>query len=63
MCEESTSLSTPFGSCHYHERRASGRRRGSQGLAVRGQVRVVAAVATRLAPTVGAELAPKDVVA
>ncbi|WNZ60535.1 hypothetical protein QEG98_31860 [Myxococcus sp. MxC21-1] len=52
-----------FGSCRYHERRASGRRRGSEGLVVRGQVRVVAAVATRLAPTVGAELAPKDIIA
>ncbi|WP_373283979.1 ISNCY family transposase [Myxococcus virescens] len=52
-----------FGSCRYHERRASGRRRGSEGLVVRGQVRVVAAVATRLAPTAGAELAPKDIIA
>lgn len=50
-----------FGSCRYHERRASGRRRGSEGLVVRGQVRVVAAVATRLAPASGVELAPKDV--
>ena len=52
-----------FGSCRYHERRASGRRRGSEGLVVRGQVRVVAAVATRLAPASATGLAPKDVTA
>jgi hypothetical protein len=52
-----------FGSARYHERRASGRRRGSEGLVVRGQVRVVAAVATRLSPMQGKELAPKNTAA
>lgn len=52
-----------FGSARYHERRASGRRRGSEGLVVRGQVRIVAAAATRLAPVQGSELAPKDTAA
>ncbi|HZI03596.1 MAG TPA: ISNCY family transposase, partial [Archangium sp.] len=49
-----------FGSARYHERRASGRRRGSESLVVRGQVRIVAAAATRRAPVQGHELAPKD---
>jgi hypothetical protein len=48
-----------FGSCRYHERRSSGRRRGSECLVVRGQVRMVAAAATRLAPVQGRDLAPK----
>ncbi|NRD48178.1 MULTISPECIES: hypothetical protein [Corallococcus] len=52
-----------FGSCRYHERRATGRRRGSEGLVVRGQVRGVAAVATRLAPATNVVLAPKNVAA
>lgn len=52
-----------FGSCRYHERRASGRRRGSEGLVVRGQVRIVAAVATRIAPANGTDLAPKNIAA
>ena len=52
-----------FGSCRYHERRASGRRRGSEGLIVRGQVRLVAAVATRLAGTTPADLRPPDLAA
>lgn len=36
-----------FGSARYHERRATGRRGASPALVVRGQVRLVAAVATR----------------
>ena len=36
-----------FGSVRYHERRASGRKGASPGLVVRGQVRLLAAVATR----------------
>ena len=49
-----------FGTARYHERRASGRRRGSEGLVVRGQVRVVAATATRLSPVKSSDLVPKD---
>lgn len=52
-----------FGTARYHERRASGRRRGSEGLVVRGQVRIVAAAATRLSPVKGRDLAPKDTTA
>ena len=45
-----------FGSHRYHERRASGRRRGSPGLVVRGSVRVVSGLATRLRPEEGLRL-------
>lgn len=37
-----------FGSARYHERRASGRKTASPAMVVRGEVRVVASVATRL---------------
>jgi hypothetical protein len=50
-----------FGSHRYHERRATGRKVASPGLVVRGQVRLVAGVATRLRVVSGEELAPKDV--
>ena len=49
-----------FGSHRYHERRASGRKVASPGLVVRGSVRLVAGVATRLQPARGEELAPAD---
>ena len=39
-----------FGSQRYHERRSSGRKRGSPGLVVCGSVRVVSSLATRLRP-------------
>jgi hypothetical protein len=45
-----------FGSHRYHERRASGRKRGSPGLVVRGSVRVVSGLATRLRPEEGLNL-------
>jgi len=45
-----------FGSHRYHERRASGRRRGSPGLVVSGGVRVVSSLATRLRPEEGLTL-------
>ncbi len=45
-----------FGSHRYHERRASGRKRGSPGLVVGGSVRVVAGLATRLRPEEGLKL-------
>jgi hypothetical protein len=48
-----------FGSHRYHERRASGRKVASPGLVVRGSVRLVAAVATRLGAVSGEELAPR----
>lgn len=50
-----------FGSHRYHERRCSGRKKGSPTAVVRGPVRLVAAVATRLRELSGPELAPKDV--
>src|SRR5262249_26097119 len=46
-----------FGSHRYHERRASGRKRGSAGLVVSGSVRVVSSLATRLRPEEGLALA------
>ena len=49
-----------FGSHRYHERRATGRKVASPGLVVRGQVRLVAGVATRLRVVSGEELAPKS---
>ncbi len=49
-----------FGSARYHERRATGRKQASPGLVVRGAVRVVASVASRLHPFSGAELCPAD---
>jgi hypothetical protein len=52
-----------FGSHRYHERRASGRKAAAPGLVVRGSVRLVAGVATRLRTVSGAELAPKDLAA
>lgn len=52
-----------FGSHRYHERRASGRKVASPGLVVRGSVRLVAGVATRLRPVSAAELAPQDTAA
>jgi hypothetical protein len=50
-----------FGSHRYHERRATGRKVASPGLVVRGQVRLVAGLATRLRVVSGEELAPKKV--
>ena len=49
-----------FGSQRHHERRCTGQKRGSPSLVVRGAVRLVAAVATRLRPCQGEELAPRD---
>ncbi len=49
-----------FGSARYHERRATGRKQASSGLVVRGAVRIVASVASRLHPFYGAELCPTD---
>nr|BDT35623.1 hypothetical protein MFMH1_52920 [Myxococcus sp. MH1] len=50
-----------FGTCRYHERRASGRVRGSAGLVVRGGVRLPAIAAAQLLPALdGTHLAPGD---
>lgn len=52
-----------FGSARYHERRATGRRGASPAMVVRGRVRLVAAVATRVRPLDSAELQVTDVIA
>jgi hypothetical protein len=49
-----------FGSARYHERRATGRKQASPGVVIRGAVRVVASVASRLHPFSGPELCPTD---
>ena len=49
-----------FGSARYYERRATGRKQASPGLVVRGAVRIVTSVASRLHPFYGAELCPTD---
>ena len=51
-------LEHAFGSHRYHERRASGRRRGSPGLVVTGSARVISGLATRLRPEEGLVLRP-----
>jgi len=49
-----------FGAARYHERRISGRKVAAPGMVVRGAVRVVAAVATRVQPVTTAQLRPLD---
>jgi hypothetical protein len=49
-----------FGSYRYHERRSSGRKVACPGTVVRGSVRVVASVATRLRSIEAADLVPSD---
>jgi hypothetical protein len=49
-----------FGSYRHHERRVTGRKSATPTLVVRGEVRVVAAVATRLRVVSGEELAPSN---
>lgn len=49
-----------FGSARYHERRATGRKQASPGLVVRGAVRIIASVTSRLHLFSGAELCPTD---
>jgi hypothetical protein len=50
-----------FGSHRHHERRCSGRKVASPGLVVRGSVRLVAGLMTRLGEATAEELAPADV--
>ncbi len=45
-----------FGAQRYHERRASGRKAASPAAVLRGEVRLIAATATRLRPPVPREL-------
>jgi hypothetical protein len=49
-----------FGSQRYHERRATGRKTASPALVLRGEVRVIAATATRLHPPTAGELGCVD---
>ena len=49
-----------FGAARYHERRASGRRQASPTTVVRGQVRLLAAAATRRRAFSPGELRPSD---
>jgi hypothetical protein len=52
-----------FGSARYHERRATGRKVASPATVVRGSVRLVAAVATRVSPVSPDGLQPADLAA
>lgn len=47
-----------FGSARYHERRATGRKTASPAMVVRGSVRLVASVATRLRTFTAEDLRP-----
>ena len=49
-----------FGSQRYHERRATGRKMASPATVLRGEVRVIAATATRLHPPTARELGRVD---
>jgi hypothetical protein len=49
-----------FGSQRYHERRATGRKMASPATVLRGEVRVIAATATRLHPPAARELGRVD---
>src|SRR3954469_5390132 len=49
-----------FGSQRYHERRATGRKMASPAIVLRGEVRVIAATATRLRPPTAGELGRVD---
>lgn len=50
-----------FGSQRYHERRTTGRKVASSSLVIRGSVRIIATVMTRIRPFSAADLAPKSV--
>jgi hypothetical protein len=50
-----------FGSARYHERRTTGRKAASPGMVVRGAVRIVASISTRLHCFCGADLQPGDI--
>src|SRR5262249_7681916 len=61
MPRTNNDMEQTFGSHRYHERRARGRKVASPGLVVRGAVRLVAGVATRLQEFTAEELAPKRI--
>ena len=52
-----------FGAARHHERRATGHKRATSALVVRGSVRVVAAVATQVREWPGDALRPRSVAA
>ena len=54
------SLEQLFGSQRYHERRATGRKAASPATVLRGEVRLIAATATRMRPPSGRELGRAD---
>ena len=54
-------LEQDFGTARHHERRATGRKRPSTAVAVRGSVRVVAAVVTPLGAWTAQELRPANI--
>lgn len=49
-----------FGQHRFHERRATGRKRGAPSAVLRGSVRLVASVATRLRRFAAADIVPHD---
>jgi hypothetical protein len=53
-------LEHEFGSQRYHERRATGRKTASPAVVLRGEARLIAAVATRQHPPSGADLGGVD---
>jgi hypothetical protein len=53
-------LEHEFGSQRYHERRASGRKTASPAVVLRGEARLIAAIATRQHPPSGADLGSAD---
>lgn len=52
-----------FGAARHLERRATGRKSASPALVVRGSVRIVALMATRLQPLTASDLRPRDLAA
>jgi len=50
-----------FGSARYHERRITGRKAASPGMVVRGAVRIVASISTRLHRFYGSDLQPGNI--
>ena len=53
-------LEHEFGSQRYHERRTTGRKTASPAVVLRGEARLIAAVATRQCPPSGADLGRAD---
>jgi hypothetical protein len=50
-----------FGSARYHERRTTGRKAASPGMVVRGAVRIIASISTRLHRFCGTNLQPGNI--